>query len=623
MKSIFTATTSVVPTNLSLDSFSSPTVISNAETNHQPNAKSSFSSIISHTLFNRGRSNSQSTVSAATANTYSFNNSLSRSSSNESSVTAGTAPIKNNIALNGLSNTSTFNSYNNTTNSSVSSVDESILSTDRQANVESFNFSNDKRFIQKPLSDEILSMDKKFQTALTCPKILYRFPSDVEPPPIEVSDFCLPLGGKIHRIASTSATLQVDSSGATCTLEGDINLQSRSDSRATDSIVVTESLDHTGVDCKSVNSENLKDVNEKMVNLKTTSIVLGDHAQSTVQEILYSHGQSHRTGGCFIFTLDDKSVSSERSIDNRKQTLNENMMDNDLNLGNERLYGICVIHSRLISAHNIQNHEKDIENELQSPRDYNADSDTSCQRINNLIDVKVDDFESLVCYCFITRVPLFDLFFKIIFDILSLERLNYMKDLTSMSEKDSEDDSAIGKLIISNKTTHNDLKSHEEKSSSVRVDVDTIIQDNRSQLLLNEIRNPVMADYLSSILTSDVEISNCVDRYLNLSLYGRHIYKYIPHIQLDSILSRLTKLKIPRISESIQFQVSEDIPVIKYERLVDFEVNKQIIRDAFNEMKESTSVNDIEYENNISDWALPVLLSYMPIGNILSIEFSS
>ena len=33
------------------------------------------------------------------------------------------------------------------------------------------------------------------------------------------------------------------------------------------------------------------------------------------------------------------------------------------------------------------------------------------------------DFESLVCYAFITRFPLFSFFFQVIFDIITTERL--------------------------------------------------------------------------------------------------------------------------------------------------------------------------------------------------------
>ena len=37
------------------------------------------------------------------------------------------------------------------------------------------------------------------------------------------------------------------------------------------------------------------------------------------------------------------------------------------------------------------------------------------------------EFESTVCYAFITRFPLFEFFFQVIFDLITVERLSFME----------------------------------------------------------------------------------------------------------------------------------------------------------------------------------------------------
>jgi hypothetical protein len=72
----------------------------------------------------------------------------------------------------------------------------------------------------------------------------------------------------------------------------------------------------------------------------------------------------------------------------------------------ERLYGICVIHSRMISETVPESSGKSVQ--------FSAD----------------------VCYAFITRFPLFDFFFQTIWDILSSERLARMETLSEFGESD-------------------------------------------------------------------------------------------------------------------------------------------------------------------------------------------
>jgi len=51
----------------------------------------------------------------------------------------------------------------------------------------------------------ITSSDKKAGIACTEPSIPYRYPPIVVPPPLEVCDFGLPLGGKLHRLMAENS----------------------------------------------------------------------------------------------------------------------------------------------------------------------------------------------------------------------------------------------------------------------------------------------------------------------------------------------------------------------------------------------------------------------------------
>jgi hypothetical protein len=58
---------------------------------------------------------------------------------------------------------------------------------------------------------------------------------------------------------------------------------------------------------------------------------------TAVQEILYGNTQSKRSGRCFIFILEDKATDIEDA-------------DEELGTDTGRMYGICVIHPRILSA---------------------------------------------------------------------------------------------------------------------------------------------------------------------------------------------------------------------------------------------------------------------------------
>lgn len=145
------------------------------------------------------------------------------------------------------------------------------------------------------------------------PSILYRYPEEADPPPPEVTDFCLPQGGKLHYVNSTDE-------------------------------------------------------------------------EATAEEIFYGLGGSNdHLSRCFVFLLEDKTVESPDS--------------DELGVDTNRLYGICIIHPRVLRVH--------VENDQDELTSY--------------------VFESNVCYAFITRFPLFEFFFSAISSMITAEKLERME----------------------------------------------------------------------------------------------------------------------------------------------------------------------------------------------------
>jgi len=119
-----------------------------------------------------------------------------------------------------------------------------------------------------------------------------------------------------------------------------------------------------------------------------TSLQNHHDKEASIQEILYGSSQTQRSSKCFFYVLEDKTISQ----DSTKQY-------SDIGLDSNRLYGICVVYSRLIG---------------------NNDSN---QQLSF-------DYEASVCYCFITRFPLFDFFFQLIYDMISMERIDRMESIS-------------------------------------------------------------------------------------------------------------------------------------------------------------------------------------------------
>ena len=190
---------------------------------------------------------------------------------------------------------------------------------------------------------------------ITDPRLLYRYPEDIDPPPPELKFFCLPAGAMLRSIAQESV-------------------------------------------------------------------------EETVSEIMYGQSQSKRSGRCFVFMLEDKSIQHDDSMTEREME--------ERGLGNDKLYGVCVIHSRLMSkkghgasssssSTNVNNNYNDeSHNEHMDNIEENGDGSPTIH------------FEADVCYAFITRYPLFEFLFQILFDILSVERVARMEMVATLSAND-------------------------------------------------------------------------------------------------------------------------------------------------------------------------------------------
>ena len=115
--------------------------------------------------------------------------------------------------------------------------------------------------------------------------------------------------------------------------------------------------------------------------------ISNDALEETVTEIMYGQSQSKRSDKCFVFMLEDRTSGEEIFVDRDME---------EKGLSTDKMYGVCVIHSRLITQR--------------------------CEGTGAEIQ-----FEADVCYAFVTRFPFFDFFFQTLWDILSVERLARME----------------------------------------------------------------------------------------------------------------------------------------------------------------------------------------------------
>lgn len=112
-----------------------------------------------------------------------------------------------------------------------------------------------------------------------------------------------------------------------------------------------------------------------------------------LQEMQYGHRQSRRSGRCFVFVLDDRTMSVDEA-------------NEELGTGTGRLYGVCVMHPRVLSATEGTVGLED--NDTASGSASGSGSATATATAS-----AGDSFESAVVYAFVTRFPLFDFFFQV------------------------------------------------------------------------------------------------------------------------------------------------------------------------------------------------------------------
>lgn len=134
---------------------------------------------------------------------------------------------------------------------------------------------------------------------------------------------------------------------------------------------------------------------------------------SMVEEILYGHSLSKRSGRCFVFLLEGSAESGGK------------------------LFGVCVQIPRLLKTSVSILHS----NTSAKSSDGSAAGDNN----NNNICY---DFQSSVCYAFITRFPLFDFFFQVIFDLVTVERLSRMEQIAMTGNMSSSDYEYIPRKLL-------------------------------------------------------------------------------------------------------------------------------------------------------------------------------
>ena len=130
--------------------------------------------------------------------------------------------------------------------------------------------------------------------------------------------------------------------------------------------------------------------------------------EQTMLELLYGQGHTQRSSRCFIFMLEDKTLD-----------ISKNVPDEETGENTGRLFGICVVNPRLLNPY--------------APANKYRKSTTS-SAVPNI------EFEAAVCYCFITRFPLFDFFFEVLWNIMAFERVSRMMDVAEQSADASEID---------------------------------------------------------------------------------------------------------------------------------------------------------------------------------------
>jgi hypothetical protein len=199
----------------------------------------------------------------------------------------------------------------------------------------------------KESTTQVLNRDLKAGSFTINSNLLFRYPSNVDPPPSEVCDFCMPSGAKLQFISNR---------------EGDDNV---------------------------------------------------------IQDILFGNTHGRRSGRSFVFMIEDKTDDKNVS-----------------KVG--RLYGICVVHPRFLRTNVLDQARKLRKQSAKSPSDNISANTNPVDSMEGNAQAENVEFESFVCYAFITRFPFFDFFFQVLYDIIGLEKLRRIEVTNDLEDRNYE-----------------------------------------------------------------------------------------------------------------------------------------------------------------------------------------
>ena len=146
---------------------------------------------------------------------------------------------------------------------------------------------------------------------------------------------------------------------------------------------------------------------------------------SRCEEILYSQGSMNSSSKCYVFILEDKTVDDKIYTYGDEERGNSN-----------KLYGICVLQPRLLKGTHTTTKQSYQQMVAESNDAYNTNFNGSSERVEETAyNEEVEyEYETSVAMCFITRFPLFNFFFDVIFDMINGERIGRLMDLASIQE---------------------------------------------------------------------------------------------------------------------------------------------------------------------------------------------
>ena len=145
------------------------------------------------------------------------------------------------------------------------------------------------------------------------------------------------------------------------------------------------------------------------------------------------HTSKEYTSDCFVFVLDDKTIPPDPV--HSSSSSSSSSTETDAQHPGKRLYGICVQQMRNITVP--FNHTID-------PSSPSTDTDDKeCSETKNVPSCM--EFESKVCFAFVTHYPFIQFFFQVIHEILAADSANRMiigneKENKNKNEKHNENE---------------------------------------------------------------------------------------------------------------------------------------------------------------------------------------